>query len=186
MQPWMRVSSGRYLDLAQFDVSDVDLIDVMTALNEIKRCNGHGARRSPLTVLQHSLLVCDILYEWTGCKDTALAGLLHDAHEAYIGDTTSPVKTLTGFIEPEEIIVAVRQAMHWNYPTDYAPILKADLAALEIERKAQWVYHPNDEMYWPEQVLFISEDSALARFDDYQTYGIKAFEDAYRYHGGTL
>lgn len=184
MTPWMRVASGKYIDLSKFSLDDVDLTDVVKALGNIQRCNGHGGRRNPLSVLQHSILVCDLLYKQYADSDLALAGLLHDAHEAYIGDTTSPVKTLTGFVEPEEITVAVRQRLHWNYPTNYKPVRTADLAALEIERKAQWVYEAGDNDYWPDQVLFISEAKAVREFDRYQTYGAKEFYAAFDYHGG--
>lgn len=183
MIPWMRVSSGKHVNLAEFSVGDVDLEDVITALSNIKRCNGHGDRREPLSVLQHSMLVCDLAHEFTGSHKLALAGLLHDAHEAYIGDTTSPVKTLTGFIEPCLIVNAVRQRLGTD-AEDCRMIKQYDLAALEIEWKSQWPYSKEAEQYWPPVVLHIGEREALRKFDQYRQLDDMAFRSRFYFHGG--
>ena len=54
----------------------------------------NGATDTPYSVAQHSCMVADIMQ---GRKAPALMvfrGLLHDAHEAYVGDLISPVKGL--------------------------------------------------------------------------------------------
>lgn len=52
----------------------------------------HGATRRPYSVAEHSLLVCEIAQR-NGCSLTVqLAALLHDAHEIYTQDVSSPAK----------------------------------------------------------------------------------------------
>tara|TARA_Y100000296_G_scaffold66371_1_gene78377 strand:+ start:2453 stop:3019 length:567 start_codon:yes stop_codon:yes gene_type:complete len=173
--PWMRVSSGAYINLAEITPEDVSMFDVVAGLNNIRRCCGHGADRDPLTVLQHSMLVADLAYAATGSKRLGLHGQLHDAHEAYIGDTTTPVKTLTGYIEPVNVIRAVRDAFDLN---DYGIrlIKPYDTLALDIERKSLWTYNKADDKYWPPVEGGLTEQEAEAMFDEYAS---KTAEDFY-------
>lgn len=67
------------------------LEDTALALSRIQRFGGH-ARIYPWTVLQHSLLVRDIL--WGNPELTLLKALLHDSHEAITGDIPRPLKTV--------------------------------------------------------------------------------------------
>jgi hypothetical protein len=59
--------------------------DIAYALAHTFRFGGH----TPITVAQHCLAVCNKM-PYT----LKLAGLLHDAHEAYIGDLVTPLKRL--------------------------------------------------------------------------------------------
>jgi hypothetical protein len=76
--------SGVVFDLIEPKAADVRFDDIVAPLSRIGRFNDHLAGR--VTLLQHSLLVTDLV----GYKARPYA-LLHDAHEAYIGDITTPV-----------------------------------------------------------------------------------------------
>lgn len=66
-----------------------------------------------------------------------MQGLLHDAHEAYIGDVTTPLKRLLGpsYREIEHAVWRV-VSEKFDIPFDAHPIVKeADLRILQNERK---------------------------------------------------
>ena len=89
---WIQTASGRRFDLANPCAADVDFdTDVPDALARIARFTGH-INAGPYSVAQHSVHCCDVVYADTGCPVAASYALLHDAHEAYIGDWSTPLK----------------------------------------------------------------------------------------------
>jgi len=74
------------------DAATVSLPWLAHSLACINRFNGHAAR--PYSVAEHSLLCCEIAERDLGIRDPGalLAVLLHDAHEAIVGDMTQPLK----------------------------------------------------------------------------------------------
>lgn len=81
--PWVQTHSGRAFPLIEPHPADVYWPDIIYALAHLNRFSGHAGSYS---VAQHSALVAEQLPpEWK------LYGLLHDAHEATIGDITTPV-----------------------------------------------------------------------------------------------
>lgn len=72
----------------------IALPDIAHALSLQCRFGGHT--REHYSVAQHSLLVVRILVHMGAEPDAQLAGLMHDAHEAYIGDVPTPIKHALG------------------------------------------------------------------------------------------
>lgn len=88
---WLQTGTGRAFDLLQPTAAMVDFdIDVAEALARIPRFTGH-VRSGSYSVAQHSVMGADALWRETGNRDLAAAFLLHDAHEAYLGDIATPV-----------------------------------------------------------------------------------------------
>ena len=87
---------GRSLDLHEPRPEDVDIRAIAWSLSRMPRFCGHQAIEVTYTVLEHSI------WMYTKLKDeneqTRLWALLHDAHEAYIGDIPAPAKLM---LEPE-------------------------------------------------------------------------------------
>jgi len=85
MTPSILTHTGILWDLANPDPERVSLRDIAHALARIIRYTGHGDQ--VFTDAQHSVLVSALcpapLQRW---------GLLHDAHEAYTGDVSGPMK----------------------------------------------------------------------------------------------
>ena len=80
----MQTYSGVAWNLLNPHFSKIFLCDILTSLERTNRFNGHTRR--PLSVLKHSLLVAKL------ASDEARPwALLHDVHEAYVGDMTTPV-----------------------------------------------------------------------------------------------
>lgn len=84
---WLQTFTGRRIDVEDPTPDDIDVEDIAHHLAHTNRFG--GALALPYSVAQHSVIVsriCD--------PNHALLGLLHDAHEAYLGDVITPVKAL--------------------------------------------------------------------------------------------
>lgn len=88
--------SGKEIDIFAISLEDIVLEDIVHALSLINRYNGHT--RYPYTVAQHSVYVSQMEYKHSKNARKALAALMHDAAEAYIGDIVRPVKNTLKFV----------------------------------------------------------------------------------------
>lgn len=87
---WCQTGTGRVVDLIHPTADMINLeIDVAEGLARIARFAGQ-VRSGPYSVGQHSIMGAEALFRETGSANLALAFLLHDAHEAYMSDITSP------------------------------------------------------------------------------------------------
>lgn len=94
LTPTMKqTASGRMIDLMAPEPCDIDFgEDIAGTLAVLPRFTGHcrDGRRRVWTVGEHCVAGADIL-AGHGHKRLALLFLLHDAHEAYLGDIATPV-----------------------------------------------------------------------------------------------
>ena len=127
---WIQTKSRIRFDLANPRVEDVEIEDIAHALSHICRFVGHTSEF--YSVAQHCCLVSDILP-----KQYALCGLLHDAHEAYIGDHSRPSRSLLG--EPLEYVESRVQRVvlaRFGLPCHVPPQVKqADEVLLSTEAR---------------------------------------------------
>lgn len=84
---WIPTVTGRQVDPADPDPSEINLIDIAHGLSHL--CRYVGQTRVFYSVAEHSVRVSH-LASVLSCESGW--GLLHDGHEAYIGDMTKPVK----------------------------------------------------------------------------------------------
>lgn len=126
---WMGTVSGGRFDYEAPDLAEIHISDIAHALSQICRFTGHTRRF--YSVAQHSVLVSRIVP-----KEHALAGLLHDAHEAFVGDMATPLKDLLPSYRTIEErawrAVATRLGVDSVPPDD---VKRADLIALATERR---------------------------------------------------
>lgn len=89
-----QIYGGRLVDLLNPKIEDVSIEHIATTLSRQPRFNGNS--RSTITVAEHSIYVSDYLQQF----GLGFKGLLHDAHEAFFGDVSTPlkraIKELTG------------------------------------------------------------------------------------------
>jgi uncharacterized protein len=91
---WMQTHSGRAVDLADPDPSTICLDDIAFALSGLCRYSGHVKHYS---VAEHCWLISQAMErDYPNDPAVALAGLLHDAHEAYTGDISYPMQLALG------------------------------------------------------------------------------------------
>jgi len=139
----MLTASGRAFDpkclAAGVMVESVCLPDIAHSLAQICRFGGHCKRH--YSVAEHSLFVAEILRSRGIPAPGQLAGLLHDAHEAYCGDMPTPIKRALG--EPwREFESGVENAVHVALGvrdlmnTWQTSVHDADLSALVTEIRA--------------------------------------------------
>lgn len=89
--PWTQTISGGHWFPFSPRVDDVRLADIR-AISRVSRFGGHTTV-APYTVAEHCCRVARAMQEAGHDADTVLAGLIHDAHEAYPpGDVAAPCK----------------------------------------------------------------------------------------------
>lgn len=96
--PWVLMHTGAVVPLrCPIASGDISVLSIAHHLSLINRWAGATVR--PCSVAEHSLLVVEIVQRELGVtrSDVLLAALLHDAHEAWLGDISTPVKRALGF-----------------------------------------------------------------------------------------
>lgn len=87
---WIQTNTGRRFDLFSATEADISIVDIAGPLSRI--CRWGGQCNQHYSVAQHSLHVADLLERSGASARTQLVGLLHDAHEAYLGDIVTPLR----------------------------------------------------------------------------------------------
>lgn len=125
--PHIMTSNGDYFDLLNPSKSKFTIYDIAHALSMVCRFNGHT--NEFYSVAQHSVHVSRLVPE-----EHALAGLLHDASEAFMGDVTLPLKQLLPNYKKLEASVQAEILSRFNLPAELPScVKKADLIALASE-----------------------------------------------------
>ena len=96
----METYTGKMFDVFDPDPNEIDIFDIAHHLSLMTRFN--GGCQWHYSIAQHSILCADrskdYHYQRPSEEKLALALLMHDAAEAYVGDIVRPIKrTLTDF-----------------------------------------------------------------------------------------
>lgn len=95
---WIQTHSGLAFDLLKPKADQIYTGDIVHALARIARFTGHTKGDLPYSVAVHSVHAHLIAAKASPADYTArLWALLHDAHEAYVGDISTPMKEALGF-----------------------------------------------------------------------------------------
>ena len=133
---WQQTFTGRQFWPLDPRAEDIDVRDIAHAL--ALQCRFAGHCRVPYSVAEHSVRVADLLLSETGERDIALAGLLHDASEAYCIDVPRPLKPwLTGYkaIEREVMLAVERWANLFAGACESPLVKRADEVLLMTEAR---------------------------------------------------
>lgn len=173
---YISTASRIKFDLFHPVAEDVNIEDIAYSLSNICRFNGHTSRF--FSVAQHCLLVSHLLMQETA--ELMLLGLLHDAHEAYIGDITISAKQLLNIIiqgdELERALKIAKSSLdHAIYekfqidpPTEQESVMikMADTSAAVIEAEEFGIQIEDDSISWWQEHGYKINDTNGAFIDD--------------------
>ncbi|WP_343593428.1 hypothetical protein [Paracidovorax wautersii] len=154
MSHWIHLADGteHYLSHAEAALNTYRVETLAHHLAIINRFT--GATRRPYSVAEHSLLCADIAEACGATPPAQLACLMHDAHEAIVGDASTPTKWSLGeswAAFEDRHARALRR--HFGLQATFAAYgLQArqiDLVALATERRDLLQYDPERHRPWP-------------------------------------
>ena len=126
MESWIETSTGKKYHFLDPQPDEIDIVDIAFALSNKCRFSGHT---DFFSVAEHSIGVAYRLP-----VELRLAGLLHDAAEAYLGDIPSPLKAvLPDYRALEKINEAAINKKFGITDVNWAKVKEADMDALYTE-----------------------------------------------------
>jgi 5'-deoxynucleotidase YfbR-like HD superfamily hydrolase len=136
MSQWIATFTGRKVHPFALQAEDLDMEDIAASLST--KCRFLGHCRTFYSVAQHSVLVAQHVP-----KQWQLHGLLHDAAEAYVGDTVRPIKMqlrCEGMTLLEEVEHRIQAQIYAKFASPLSPTAKRcvkvnDLRALATEKR---------------------------------------------------
>lgn len=120
---WMQTFAGHQFFPLAPRVEDVDPVDIAHALSLTCRYGGHVKRF--YSVAEHTIRISWWLQNQGEPWDVQLAGLLHDAAEAYIGDMVRPLKHHMPDYQAIDVAVSRVVFERFGCPVEYAAALPA-------------------------------------------------------------
>jgi 5'-deoxynucleotidase YfbR-like HD superfamily hydrolase len=131
---WITTFTGKRFYPLDPREEDIDIVDIAHSLSILNRFTGHT--EFPFSVGQHSLHVSYALdTELNQSKQVQLAGLLHDASEAYVNDLATPLKRmLPEYCSAEKAILDCIDSK-FNIATHDPVVKEADTRALVTEAR---------------------------------------------------
>jgi hypothetical protein len=138
LECWIGTYTGKHFHPFRPRAGDIDLKDIAHGLALSKwACRFRGQCKHHYTVAQHSVEVSKVIRSNGGSERAALAGLLHDASEAYLPDLAAPIKEwLPDYRELESTIQTAIEVYFLGSeldPDERKTVKEADMIMLATE-----------------------------------------------------
>lgn len=175
--PWTLTHALRQVTLEHPRVADIEWADIAISLSRLPRFLGHT--RIPYSVAAHSLFVYDLARATPGLHGHArasfsAAALLHDGHEAYLGDVPTPVKRFfpayddlaRGFDKAMAEKIGLEPSWFW-----FDEVRALDRFALEVEMRTLFPTEAaNIQGFYPSGVGSVAPAPMRAALVDIERY----------------
>lgn len=137
----IRTFTGKVFDLAIMDPDSICIEDIAHGLAHTARFGGQLMEF--VSVAQH----CFTVYNMCS-QENKLAGLLHDAAEAYLGDMPSPFKKMMPEYKAIEhrLMTVIAEKFGFQYPFE-KQIKVLDQQVLELEWESFVLFNPDFTSY---------------------------------------
>lgn len=151
----METISYRCVNLANPNPDSIVITDIAWHLSQIVRWT--GACKFPYSVAQHSIWACYLAQE-----EFKLEALLHDAHEAYTGDISRPMKVLIGYERIKEIERKFDKIIEEKYGVKFgsSEVKRIDDLLLHTEARTvgpgsteRWKTHETPSIHIPRNMI---------------------------------
>jgi 5'-deoxynucleotidase YfbR-like HD superfamily hydrolase len=146
---FIETRSGQHFAPLNPDPDHLSITDIAHALSHQCRFSGHT--KVAYSVAEHSVRVADLLQARGANAELVLAGLMHDASEAYLVDLPTPLKDdpRFSFYRTAEMRLMDVIASHFGFARAWKnhqkEIRDADLTLLATEARDLMAYRPG---YW--------------------------------------
>lgn len=145
MEPVIETYTGVMFNIVDPDMDDINIEDIAHSLSMQCRFTGHC--KEFYSVAEHSVAVADYLIKKYDDRKLALAGLLHDASEAYLSDLASPLKYQLEHYDIIEMNLHAHLENRFNIDLRDPRIKEADTALLSQETR-QLMFSKGDAWDW--------------------------------------
>ena len=177
---WIQTHTGGAVDLLDPRPEQIHQHDIEDTLARVPRFCGHTVE--PFNIAQHSMLVHNIL-DWLvpeAPREMRLAALLHDAHEAFMGDISTPVADVLGPAVKQlkrrlDRAIRLRFGLPEMLPDGWEGLIRtADRTALATEK--EWLMGGPEPRPWAEwgtmpQPWILADLSLQGRYMLSRTFG---------------
>jgi hypothetical protein len=159
---FIQTESGRQFRFLQPSPSEISIQDIASALSKMPRFGGHSGRF--YSVAQHSLICAHM-----APNHLKLEALMHDAHEAYVGDVPTPLKALLPDYQNIEQIAEKAVRIRFGLPVFLHPdvkiidqrVLASEIRAFHLGWAKYWPHKPYDEL---KTIESMEPEKARSRF----------------------
>lgn len=148
---------------------EIEIRDIAHALSLLVRANGHFPEF--FSVGQHSIACCEEALARGYTTKVSLAGLLHDASEAYMSDVTRPIKQfLTAYLDAEK---KLQDTIYHTFLGSHVTESEAELVKRIDDTM---LYH--EFLHYMDQRMPITHDELLTK-PHFAFVNFKEIEDRY-------